>query len=630
MMQEHNWFANQSNGESHRLKTTSIALGLALALLLGLLTLYSSISPLTFAGELIDEASYISAQNRLHQHEYKTVTLPHVTEKNETGRKHTFYLIKFNSPVYAEPVLVLHSIKDSGYVYLNGVQLAEVGRMEIPEDSVHPRNRHIPTLINLPEALLEDTNLLEIELKSAWPVSLGRITLAEADDVRLKVVVMRFLRVNFIWFGIAFALPMAFFLLSVWYFHRQRVQYFWLGLVMCIWPWNTLYMILPNSPMPDVIYGLVPVGSNIFYATALCCFVLAYRGVGAQWVKPFWCVSTGLFSVILITYFLGPNLVERPAVIGGYLWMAILAAIATWNIGRYAFEARSIRSLLMAVSGTYVEVIAVYDFIPFLGITSFEALSFPIQYGIILVLLCYSAVMSFELAVSLQLSDHYNTHLSEELRIQNRKLKRQYEDIVRLEKQQSIHAERTRLIADMHDGTSGHISSILAGLKSENLAPNQTIEQLEACLRDLRLILDSMNFSATEDLASALGLLRSRMSPLIESVGVNLVWSTFKIDDGISYPPNTLLAMFRIMQEALVNAMQHSSATEIKVSATQKNDLMVIQIEDNGTGFDTQKASLSGYGLNSMRSRANLIEAELSVVSSGAGTRIKMQLPSVS
>jgi signal transduction histidine kinase len=626
MMHEHGTLAEKPTGEAHRLPSVSIVLGLALSFVFGLLTLYSSVAPLAFNGELVDRALFVSAQNKSLQREYKNVSLPHVTDKTEAGRTHSIYQITFNKPDFIEPVLVLHSVKDSAYVYLNGVQLSEVGRMEVSDDSLHPRNRHIPTLIHLPDALLEDSNLLELELKSAWPASLGEITLAEADAVRFKVVVMRFLRVDFIWFGIAFAVPMAFFLMSVWYFHRQRVQYFWLGLVMCVWPWNTLYMILPNWPMPDVVYGLLPVGSNIFYSTALCCFVLAYRGVGARWMKLFWCVSAALFLLILVTYFFGPNAIERPAVIGGYLWMAILAAIATWNIVFYAFEARSVRTLLMAVSGTYVEVIALYDFVPFLGFTNFEPVSFSIQYGIILVLLCYSAVMSYELAVSLQLSDHYNTHLSEEVRTQTQKLKKQYEDIVRLEKQQSISAERTRLIADMHDGTSGHIASILAGLKSENLAPDQAIEQLEACLRDLRLVLDSMNFSATEDLASALGLLRSRMSPLIESIGVTLVWSTFQIDDGISYPPKTLLSMFRIMQEALVNALKHSNATEIKVSATQTDASMIIQIEDNGVGFENESTNDAGYGLDSMRSRARMIGANLGIESSNTGTRVRLVL----
>lgn len=89
--------------------------------------------------------------------------------------------------------------------------------------------------------------------------------------------------------------------------------------------------------------------------------------------------------------------------------------------------------------------------------------------------------------------------------------------------------------------------------------------------------------------------------------------------------------LFRIVQEALTNAVRHSEATVIDVDLRCKKKILQVSIQDNGRGFETggkKKTSSSGLGLSTMRERAKLLGGELKIESTpGKGTRIFLEIP---
>lgn len=90
------------------------------------------------------------------------------------------------------------------------------------------------------------------------------------------------------------------------------------------------------------------------------------------------------------------------------------------------------------------------------------------------------------------------------------------------------------------------------------------------------------------------------------------------------------MVLFRIVQEALHNAVKHSNATHLKVLMNYNADNFTLTISDDGNGFqpDQLPASQTGIGLKSMRNRAALIGGEFSLQSSkNNGTSISIQLP---
>jgi PAS domain S-box-containing protein len=95
----------------------------------------------------------------------------------------------------------------------------------------------------------------------------------------------------------------------------------------------------------------------------------------------------------------------------------------------------------------------------------------------------------------------------------------------------------------------------------------------------------------------------------------------------------TELACFRIVQEALANALKHSHASVTQVSIGRADDALGITISDNGCGFNVEAAEAragrgGNIGLLSMRERAWLVGGHLGIRSSAEGTTVQVSIPS--
>ena len=89
--------------------------------------------------------------------------------------------------------------------------------------------------------------------------------------------------------------------------------------------------------------------------------------------------------------------------------------------------------------------------------------------------------------------------------------------------------------------------------------------------------------------------------------------------------PEIELAIYRIAQEALTNAMRHSKATEVSVCLARAMGGLVLKVSDNGQGLPEH--IIEGGGLTGMRERAMLIGADLTIESApGAGVEVTLRL----
>ena len=105
------------------------------------------------------------------------------------------------------------------------------------------------------------------------------------------------------------------------------------------------------------------------------------------------------------------------------------------------------------------------------------------------------------------------------------------------------------------------------------------------------------------------------------------------VDDENLLSEQARLNLFRIIQEALHNAIKHSSATKIIVQSGQLDHHFVLEIRDNGKGFSLPEnlidfSAKGSYGLVGMTERAEAIGGRLNVISEpGIGTTIKAIVP---
>jgi len=92
---------------------------------------------------------------------------------------------------------------------------------------------------------------------------------------------------------------------------------------------------------------------------------------------------------------------------------------------------------------------------------------------------------------------------------------------------------------------------------------------------------------------------------------------------------NVALCLFRVLQEALQNAIKHSGAARVQVSLTGRAQALHLTVRDDGAGFNPEQALVgTGLGLTSMKERMKLVNGHVSIDSEpGRGTVIHARVP---
>lgn len=177
----------------------------------------------------------------------------------------------------------------------------------------------------------------------------------------------------------------------------------------------------------------------------------------------------------------------------------------------------------------------------------------------------------------------------------------------------TIQRERQRIMGDLHDGIAGNLISIRAMAEQSDESALPQIETLaRSALLDLRLVVDSLD-SFEGDLAAAIAAFRERIAPQFPSGELRLLWDIERAPVLPELLPETNLALFRILQEAIANARRHGNADTVSVvvrPARKRDQTARIFVIDNGRPCRTSPV-LPGFGLRNMRRRATAIRSTL-------------------
>ncbi len=219
--------------------------------------------------------------------------------------------------------------------------------------------------------------------------------------------------------------------------------------------------------------------------------------------------------------------------------------------------------------------------------------------------------------------DRLHASLAEQVEQKPAELEPTYAALAQQSQRRLITQERLRIMLDLHDGIGGQLVNTLAYMENSGHRDPVLQNAIEDALRDMGLMIDSLHLE--DDIPVMLGMIRNRLEPLLHRHKARFAWqvdATTRLDN---QTPSDVLALMRIVQEAISNAVKHSSATVITVQSEDR----AIRITDNGCGFDTSKASEaqpseSGLGLRGMRQRAADTGIQLDVRSSGNGTVVHL------
>ena len=211
---------------------------------------------------------------------------------------------------------------------------------------------------------------------------------------------------------------------------------------------------------------------------------------------------------------------------------------------------------------------------------------------------------------------------------------RLYEQIERV----SVLEERQRIRMDLHDGVMQSLYGV--GLLLEDVAERVDNEPAKAKDQLWRSI-DRLNAAIADLRGYVLGLTQVQASdqPLTESLPLlaDQARSNALIDVDVQISADAARrldqprreAAYYIAADALGNVARHARARHASVHLFDENGGVVLQIEDDGVGFDFE-ASTGGHGLHNMRERAFAVGGTLRVKSKpGAGARVRFELPAL-
>jgi len=199
--------------------------------------------------------------------------------------------------------------------------------------------------------------------------------------------------------------------------------------------------------------------------------------------------------------------------------------------------------------------------------------------------------------------------------------------------------ERRRIARDLHDHLGQQLTVLRLSLAvcKERASGDETLQQQLAKAESVATRLDAdIEFLAWELRPSQLdkGLVTAIDSYAREwshhfRVAIDIHIS--QLDEG-RLPPQAPLNLYRIAQEALNNVAKHGQATRVAVILEQRDERVVLVIEDNGRGFDMMRVNAGSHeqrlGLAGMRERAALVSGTTHIESApGKGTTVIVQVP---
>jgi signal transduction histidine kinase len=196
----------------------------------------------------------------------------------------------------------------------------------------------------------------------------------------------------------------------------------------------------------------------------------------------------------------------------------------------------------------------------------------------------------------------------------------------------SVLEERARLARELHDAVSQRLFSIRAHARAAEVLvardPARAAGELAAIAElgaqahgELRAVIDGL---APPDLDGLAESLRRYAMLAARAHGIPV---RLDASDVPELDQRVQAAAFRVAQEALTNALRHSGASEIRVTLSRTRRRVVLEVADDGTGFDPALAP-GGLGLASMRERAAAVGGALRISSApGSGTTVRLAVP---
>ena len=201
-------------------------------------------------------------------------------------------------------------------------------------------------------------------------------------------------------------------------------------------------------------------------------------------------------------------------------------------------------------------------------------------------------------------------------------------------RQRKLEEQRLEFAREIHDVLGGTLTSLKmdatrilrrAGTEELRDMTRSLIALTQKTIDDVRQISQALR-PAELDRLDLSGAIARELAVFAGRAGVQ-----HQLEDSadtLRLPPRRAFAIYRIFQEALTNVARHAEAQRVTVVLSSDEHEFVLQVADDGRGFDPLAQDAGALGLLSMRERAREIDAEFDLASApGGGTRVTLRTP---
>jgi two-component system, NarL family, sensor histidine kinase DegS len=198
--------------------------------------------------------------------------------------------------------------------------------------------------------------------------------------------------------------------------------------------------------------------------------------------------------------------------------------------------------------------------------------------------------------------------------------------------------ERRRLSREIHDGPAQMLANVLMrsdlieriyrerGADDAFKEIHDLRKMVRSALYEVRRIIYDLRPMALDDLGLVPTLKKYLSS--IEEYGNRTKITFISVGSEKRLPSRLEVALFRLVQESVQNALKHAEANHIQVKIEIGKNHVILVIKDDGKGFDVNVKKENSFGLIGMKERVDLLEGEMTIDSKiGAGTVIMIRVP---
>lgn len=557
--------------------------------------------------------------------------LPDLIESHWQGYSGSvWYKIDWNyqcaEPNLAPMTFVISYINMAGQIYSNDDLLWQ------DQSLIEPLSRswNMPRYWNLPASSLkqgENTLWIRVVGVTSQSSGLGEFSLGTSEQVMPKYQTYWTQQRVLMFFNLIFSLTLGIIAFLVWIFYRKDSTFGWFSLASLAWAMVMTNVIMLNAPFDLTTLQIARISIICFFVYSLFSCFYAWRLARRSFPR--------LEKLLFLFLFIASSFAILLPNSALYSFISILFYISILilliNFSTYpfiAYQSKLQEAYLLAAIFILFMIVSIHDT---LSLIRFNNRFSWMPYTAPLSTLFIAIILAMRLANNIRRIEYFNKTLAESVTHAKNELTILLKTQHQLELENTKLQERIHLAHDLHDslGSSLVRSMVIVDQSTNNLTNLQFLSILKLLRNDLRQIIDNGSSSSIEAPATPKiwsAATRYRFVQIFDELEIESTWN---LPEKWQIQPTTFecLTLLRVIEETLTNIIKHSQAKRVRVSLYYSDmQSLVMEIEDDGIGFDVAAVTQSGMsvGLRSIKIRLEKIQASFDIQSQQGKTLIQV------